>query len=147
MKKAEHNYTKKSINFAKELRKNQTDFEINLWNALRNRNFMNLKFRRQVPIGNYIVDFACKEKRIILELDGSGHIEKEQVIHDDIRDDYLKSLGYKVIRIWNNELKDVDSILNTYIIISAFNKHTDTCYHFLSLVKRSLLSLSPWGEG
>ena len=111
MKKAEHNYTEKSLKFAKDLRKQQTDFERNLWNAIRNRNFMNLKFRRQVPIGNYIVDFVCKEKGIILELDGSGHIGEEQILHDKIRDEYLQSLGYKVVRIWNNELKNIDIIL------------------------------------
>ena len=88
-----------------------TEFEQNLWFYLRGRRFQNLKFRRQVPIGKYIVDFLCKEKLLIVELDGSGHLEKKQIIHDTERDEYLQSLGYKIIRIYNNELKSIENVL------------------------------------
>ena len=111
MIEAEHNYTKYSQKRAKELRKEQTLFEQKVWSLLRNRNFMNLKFRRQVPIGNYIVDFACKDKKIIIELDGSGHMSVEQIAHDEERDKYLTTLGYRIIRIPNNVLKNIDLIL------------------------------------
>ena len=70
-----------------------------------------MKFYRQVPIGKYIVDFLCKDKRLIIELDGSGHLEEKQEIYDKIRDEYLKSLGYKILRIYNNELNNIDNVL------------------------------------
>ena len=75
-----HNYSKKSLIRAKDLRQNMTDFEQKLWFYLRGRRFQNLKICRQVPVGNYIVDFLCKEKRVIVELDGSGHVEEKQKI-------------------------------------------------------------------
>lgn len=106
-----HNYTKKSLSYAKNLRHNITEFENKLWLRLKNRGFKNLKFCRQVPIGDYIVDFLCKEKRVIIELDGSGHLEEEQIKHDEKRDKYLKSLGYKILRIYNNELNKIESVL------------------------------------
>ena len=71
-----------------------------------------MKFRRQVPIGNYIVDFICKDKMLIIELDGSGHLEAEQTTHDSIRDSYLRGLGYTVIRIYNNDIENnIDGVL------------------------------------
>ena len=88
-----------------------TEFENKLWLRLKKRGFKNLKFCRQVPIGDYIVDFLCKEKRVIIELDGSGHLEEEQIKHDEKRDKYLKSLGYKILRIYNNELNKIESVL------------------------------------
>lgn len=102
----EHNFTKKSLNFSKKLRLEMTPFEEKLWIYLRARRFNNLKFRRQVPIGNYIVDFICKEEKLIIELDGSGHLENEQELHDCIRDKYFGNLGYKIIRIYNNEIEN-----------------------------------------
>lgn len=83
-----------------------TPFEEKLWIYLRGRRFNNLKFRRQVAIGNYIVDSVCKDEKLIIELDGSGHLEKDQEKHDNIRDKYLKDLGYKIIRIYNNEIEN-----------------------------------------
>lgn len=83
-----------------------TPFEEKLWIYLRGRRFNNLKFRRQVAIGNYIVDFVCKDEKLIIELDGSGHLENTQEKHDNIRDKYLKDLGYKIIRIYNNEIEN-----------------------------------------
>lgn len=106
-----HDYTEKSLSYAKNLRQNMTEFENKLWFRLKNRGFKNLKFCRQVPIGNYIVDFLCKEKRLIIELDGSGHLEEEQTQHDKLRDKYLKSLGYKIVRIYNNELNKIENVL------------------------------------
>ena len=79
-------YSKKSLNYAKELRKNMTEFEQKLWYYLRAKRFLGLKFKRQVPIGNYIVDFFCKEARLIIELDGSGHIQENKIKYDIKRD-------------------------------------------------------------
>ena len=69
-------------NFAKKLRKEQTQPELIIWNILRQRRFFNLKFRRQVPFGEYIADFACYEKKIIIELDGSQHLEEKNLLKE-----------------------------------------------------------------
>ena len=112
MQKANHNYTNFSLKKAKELRSDMTIFEQKLWFNLRAKRFMGLKFRRQAPIGNYIVDFVCKEKDLIIELDGSGHLEKGQTQHDEIRDKFLKEKGYKIIRVYNNEINNnIDNVL------------------------------------
>jgi very-short-patch-repair endonuclease len=68
---------------------------------LRNRRFSEYKFRRQVPIGRYIVDFACLESRLIIELDGSQHAESRR---DEIRDAWLEGESFRILRVWNNEL-------------------------------------------
>lgn len=91
---------------ARELRQNMTSQEYKLWALLRNRNFNGVKFVRQYPIGPYIVDFACRKKRIVLELDGGQHNEMQNKIYDDKRTGYLISKGYKVLRFWNNEIDD-----------------------------------------
>ncbi len=83
-----------------------TEFEQKLWQHLRDRRFCKVKFRRQVPIHNYIVDFVCFEKRIIIELDGSGHNDNKQIEYDKKRNEFFKSQGFKVLRFWNNELSN-----------------------------------------
>ena len=109
-------YTKNASKNSKELRQNQTDTESVLWYYLRNRGLNNIKFRRQVPIGKYIADFICMEKKLIIELDGSQHLEDKDVVYDKNRTQYLNSLGYKVIRIYNNDIsKNINSVLE-YII-------------------------------
>ena len=95
---------------AQELRKNMTIAEKKLWNILRHDRFNGLRFRRQVPLGSYIVDFACFEAKIIIELDGSQHLE--QMDYDENRTRYLEMLGYKVLRFWNREvLNNIDAVL------------------------------------
>jgi very-short-patch-repair endonuclease len=96
--------------FAQQLRKKFTETEIYLWRILRNRKFQGFKFRRQHPIENYIVDFICHSKKLIIELDGSQHLEN--VLYDKERMIYLKGLGYKVLRFWNNTVfKETSFIL------------------------------------
>ena len=112
MQKANHNYTNFSLQKAKELRSDMTIFEQKLWFNLRAKRFMGLKFRRQAPIGNYIADFVCKEKNLIIELDGSEHLEERQTQHDEIRDKFLEEQGYKIIRVYNNEINNnIDNVL------------------------------------
>jgi very-short-patch-repair endonuclease len=95
---------------AKALRANQTDAELALWYELRGKQIKGLKFRRQVPIGNYIVDFVSFDAKLIIEVDGSQHFDHQQ--YDDERTKYLESLGFKVLRFWNNEvLETSDSVL------------------------------------
>ena len=90
------------IKMAKTLRKRPTDAEILLWRYLRSKQLEGMKFRRQQPIGRYVVDFVCFEKKIIIEVDGGQHsVETEK---DKERDEWFKSQGFKVLRFWNNEV-------------------------------------------
>ena len=97
-----------------------TDVEQSLWYYLRGKRFLGYKFKRQLPIGDYIVDFLCTDNRIIIELDGSGHLEKHQKQYDEKREIYLTQKGYKIIRILNNELSNMESVLE-YIKINFEN--------------------------
>ncbi len=103
---AEHKNTVHAIYTAQELRKRMTDAEVLLWQNIRRRQVDGLKFRRQHPIGKYIADFVCLEKRLVVELDGSGHGDLEQIAHDKKRDEFIKSQGFEVLRIWNNQVFD-----------------------------------------
>jgi very-short-patch-repair endonuclease len=95
---------------ARDLRRNQTDAEQLLWARLRARRFCGLKFRRQEVLGPYVVDFACLERKVVIEVDGGQHAE--QALKDAARTGYLKALGYRVIRFWNDEvLRDPDAVL------------------------------------
>ena len=97
---------------ARNLRKNSTIQERRLWNMLKNRRFYNLKFKRQQPIGNYIVDFICRDEKIIIEIDGGQHNTTENIELDNNRTAYLNSLGYRVIRFWNNEIyENIDGVI------------------------------------
>lgn len=95
---------KKNTNLARNLRKNLTPQERKLWNMLRNHQFYGYEFRRQYPIGDYIVDFICREKKIIVEIDGGQHNEQNNIQYDIKRTEFLHSIGYKVLRFWNNEV-------------------------------------------
>jgi len=95
--------------FAKNLRQNQTDAEKIIWYALKAKRLEGYKFRRQFPIGNYIVDFACPEFRLVVEIDGGQHNGNPA---DDARTSYLNDLHYEVIRFWNNDvLKNAEGVL------------------------------------
>jgi very-short-patch-repair endonuclease len=95
-----------NLDKAKKLRKNQTPQEVIVWSRLRNRGFKNLKFRRQYPIGKYIVDFICLEKKIIIELDGWQHKEEKQERYDKERSKFLEKLGFRILRFWNNDVNN-----------------------------------------
>ena len=86
---------------ARDLRKNSTDAERHLWYYLRANRF-GFKFKRQVPIGTYIVDFVCFEKRLIIELDGGQHMDNQ--MYDAKRTDWLMTHGFKILRFWNNDI-------------------------------------------
>jgi very-short-patch-repair endonuclease len=92
----------KQPNFARHLRSKQTDTEKLLWSRLRAHRLLGLKFRRQQPIGAYVVDFLCPEKKLIVELDGGQH--QDRTDYDQGRDDWLQSEGYVVLRYWNNDV-------------------------------------------
>ena len=101
---------KSLIVFARKLRKDSTIAERKLWHMLRSRNFMELKFRRQEPIGNYIVDFVCYEKKLIVELDGGQHNEFSE--KDITRTKALEKEGFIVLRFWNSDvINNIEGIL------------------------------------
>ena len=89
---------------ARNLRKNQTVAEQILWYQLRNRRFLNYKFRRQYSVEPYIADFICLELKLIIEIDGSQHYD--QFDKDTERTLFLNQRGFKIVRFWNNELFD-----------------------------------------
>lgn len=103
-------FRKMSIARARTLRVNQTDAERILWRHLRNRQLLGWKFRRQRPTGSYVADFVCLEAKLIIEVDGSQHMDNRD---DVIRTTDLKSRGYRVMRFWNNEvLEQIDAVLS-----------------------------------
>lgn len=96
---------------ARYLRKNMTDQERKLWQLLRNRQFHGYRFLRQFIIDDYIVDFVCCEKKLIIEIDGGQHNEMQNIRYDKKRTEYLESKGYKIIRFWNNEIdNNIDGV-------------------------------------
>jgi very-short-patch-repair endonuclease len=95
---------------AGELRHNQTPAEIKLWKYLRRGQRWDIKFRRQHAIGRYIVDFCAPGKKLIIELDGSQHIDQKE--YDAERTTYLESQGYRVLRFWNkNVMNDIEGVI------------------------------------
>ncbi|MDF2939877.1 MAG: putative restriction endonuclease-like [Gammaproteobacteria bacterium] len=90
--------------FKKHLRSNQTNAETKLWYFLRAKRFHGFKFRRQVAIGHYVVDFICFKSKLIVELDGGQHNEVANKRADLVRTNYLRAQGYRVIRFWNDEV-------------------------------------------
>ncbi|RUR16653.1 endonuclease domain-containing protein [Legionella sp. km535] len=100
---------------ARDLRKNSTDAERHLWYYLR-ANRLEFKLKRQVPIGEYIVDFVCLEKRLIIEIDGGQHMDNQ--MYYTKRTDWLKTHEFKVLRFWNHDIfQQTPSALD--IIITA----------------------------
>jgi len=94
---------------ARTLRNNPTEVEKLLWRRLRMWQLDDYKFRRQQPLGNYIVDFVCLEKRLIIEVDGGQHAEQSD--YDAERDDWLREQGFIVLRFWNNDvLKNFEGV-------------------------------------
>ena len=107
---------------AKTLRRTMTDAEQKLWYHLRAHRFMGRKFKRQKPLGRYVVDFVCLEEKLIIELDGGQHAENVEYDHD--RDAWLRSQGYTVLRFWNNQLmSETESVLEQ--IRLAFSSEVD----------------------
>jgi very-short-patch-repair endonuclease len=86
---------------ARRLRKQMTDAERALWYLLRRRQIEGHRFRKQVPIGKYIVDFACLEARLLIEMDGSQHADSSA---DRERDSWLRSQNFRLLRFWNNDV-------------------------------------------
>ncbi|TGU87373.1 endonuclease domain-containing protein [Mesorhizobium sp. M00.F.Ca.ET.151.01.1.1] len=104
---------------AKSMRKVMTDAELKLWNELRAHRLMGLGFRRQFPIAGYIVDFACPEKKLIVEVDGSQHARADAAAADNARSVRLEQDGWTVLRVWNDDvIRDIDNVCQ-HVVIAA----------------------------
>ena len=96
---------------AQELRRNMTDAENRMWYYLRNRRLGGYKFVREQVIGHYIADFLCREKKLVIEIDGGQHMEA--VEYDRLRTKDLESRGYRLLRIWNHEVfKNIQAVMD-----------------------------------
>lgn len=97
---------------ARSLRENSSDAERKLWSRLRDRQLLGHKFVRQLTVGPFIADFACRERDLIVELDGGQHGKADGVLADAARTEVLSQHGYRVIRFWNNDvLTNLDGVL------------------------------------
>jgi very-short-patch-repair endonuclease len=102
--------TPKIFGRAKELHRNMSLAEEKLWQHLRAHRMGHVHFRNQHAIGNYIVDFCAPRRKLIIELDGSQHLEQQD--YDEERTKYLEARGYRVLRFWNNDvMNDMDAVL------------------------------------
>jgi very-short-patch-repair endonuclease len=108
---------------SRQLRSAMTDAERKLWSALRDRQLEGVRFRRQFPIGQFIVDFVCLETKLILEVDGGQHDEQSQ--YDAARDLWLAHQGYRVIRVWNNEVMQNIAGVAEAIVEARRHPHPD----------------------
>lgn len=96
---------------ARRMRKALTDAELKLWNCLRAHRLDGLGFRRQLPILGYIVDFACPERKLIIEIDGSQHADDAAIHYDQQRTETLQQNGWTIIRFWNDDvLHQIDDV-------------------------------------
>lgn len=107
-----------STDRARNLRRNATDAERRLWSRLRRNQLKDHHFRRQVPIGPYVADFVCAPKKLIVEVDGGQHVDRQAA--DDARTRYLESEGFRVLRFWNNDvLGNTDGVVETILATLA----------------------------
>jgi very-short-patch-repair endonuclease len=107
---------------AKAMRSNMTPAESKLWYHLRKNNLANFHFRRQQIIGSYIVDFYCHSANLIVEVDGSGHLDQGE--YDQIRDEFLTGLGLKVLRFYNSDvLENIDTVLEDILEYCQMDKN------------------------
>ena len=106
---------RETLGHARTLRRNQTPAETTLWSRLRNYRIPGLKFRRQHPVGPYIADFCCSSHRLIIELDGDTHVNRER--YDEARSEFLRKQGYRVIRFCNSDVhENIEGVMEAIFI-------------------------------
>jgi very-short-patch-repair endonuclease len=127
---------------AKQLRRTSTVSEQRLWNWFRNRSFDGFKFRRQVPIGAYVVDFYCARLRLAVEVDGQHHDTLEMSDYDSARSLFLQSRGIEVVRI-TNQLLACDSFMAEEVIRDAITRRADELSSQARPLTRPSATLSP----
>ena len=109
--------------FAKSMRSAMTEAELKLWNEVRGNRLMGMKFRRQMPIGGYIADFACPSLKLIVEIDGSQHGRDGKLRADASRSAALENLGWEVLRFWNDDvLKDIGNVCQHIVLVAEQRK-------------------------
>lgn len=95
---------------AQKLRNEATEFELLLWQRLKGRRFLGVKFSRQMPVGPYICDFMCRSHKLVIELDGSQH--GDRVEYDEARTAFIERQGFRIFRFWNNDLaENIDGVM------------------------------------
>jgi len=98
------------------LRSQQTKAEARLWARLRNRQLNGFKFARQAPVDDYFVDFICRERKLVVEVDGATHGSEEEIAADAVRKSALKRFGYRIIRVTNADVRDnIDGVLESLL--------------------------------
>ncbi|WEK50719.1 MAG: endonuclease domain-containing protein [Candidatus Kaistia colombiensis] len=106
----------RQLGFARTMRRNMTEAEFRLWLRLRARGVDGLKFRRQVPIGPFIVDFLCAERRLIVEIDGSQHFAEAAMVADAGRTAWLEARGFRVLRLTNLDvMQNIDAVYRVIV--------------------------------
>ena len=107
-------YNKNLKQHSRQLRNNMTDAERHLWTKIRMKQLKGYQFYRQKPVGDYIVDFFCPRAKLVIEVDGSQHFADEMTEYDRIRDEYLSSLGLRVLRFTNTEvLTNIEGVVES----------------------------------
>ncbi len=105
------------LNFARNLRANQTSAELKLWSQLRRRRVGGYRFNRQFAIGPYVVDFVCREKALVIEVDGATHGDTHEISYDKKRTAFLMSQGYQMFRVNNVDVyENLDGVLNGILL-------------------------------
>jgi very-short-patch-repair endonuclease len=105
---------RKKVSIARKLRRYSTNAESRLWAELRNRQLSGFKFIRQMPIGDYVADFACREAKLIVEVDGATHSTSEEILRDATRSAILERFGYTVLRMSNDDVYNaIEGVLRT----------------------------------
>ena len=106
------------LKFARDLRQDETPAEIKLWEGLRGRRLGGFKFVRQLPVGGYIADFVCRERKLIVEVDGATHSTDAELARDAKRSAFLEALGYCIFRVNNDDVyKNYNDVLDHILII------------------------------
>ena len=118
MVKQENGWTDSRVARARQLRRAMTNAERKLWWHLRRLPNENAHFRRQATIGQYYADFACHHHRLVIEVDGGGHADDQQIAADGRRTEFLNARGYRVLRFWNN-----DVLGNTEGVLTVLTQH------------------------
>jgi len=115
-----------SLGIARDLRRRATPQERKLWQQLRSLRGLGLHFRRQVPVGHFVVDFACLKERIVVELDGGQHSRDGEAARDARRDALLAAMGFQVRRFWNAEVdRNLDGVVETILAAAGRSAHVE----------------------
>ena len=131
-------YNRNLKQYSRQLRENMTDAERHLWAKIRMKQLKGYQFYRQNPIGDYIVDFFCPRAKLVIEVDGSQHLVGETIQYDRIRDDYLSSLGLRVLRFTNT-----DVLINIKGVVESIDKEIPLNPPF----SKGETITSPFGKG